>query len=193
MSPTLTCGAQRDTIPNAAPQEKGFTMLSKELNDKWVADLRANPTLQGRNWLQTPEGTFCCMGRLAEVAGIQCNKHKAYNDPSRPEISYIDYIGPHGDTQSGDLPMSFVTQVGMTPAGWLMNPNGDRLRDRDGYTVCLAGLNDNFGLTYSQAADLISHSDGALVASADDLAHVSNWENGQRAKDWDLNPEAVSK
>lgn len=42
--------------------------MPQKLFTAWVADLRANPHLQGYGTMRTPGGTFCCLGRLQMVA-----------------------------------------------------------------------------------------------------------------------------
>lgn len=37
--------------------------------DEWVADLRANPDKQGREYLHTKDDKYCCLGRLALIQG----------------------------------------------------------------------------------------------------------------------------
>jgi hypothetical protein len=44
--------------------------MNKKLKAKWIADLRANPGKQGRGALQTASGRYCCLGRLALLAGV---------------------------------------------------------------------------------------------------------------------------
>lgn len=41
--------------------------MPRELKEKWIADLRAHPELQGKGRLQDEEGNFCCLGRLQVV------------------------------------------------------------------------------------------------------------------------------
>lgn len=45
--------------------------MNPELKAKWIADLRANPDLQGRMYLRSTDGKFCCIGRLCEVMGVE--------------------------------------------------------------------------------------------------------------------------
>lgn len=43
--------------------------MKKDIADKWIADLRAHPELQGRGQLQKGN-KFCCLGRLCVVLEI---------------------------------------------------------------------------------------------------------------------------
>lgn len=53
--------------------------MNPELKAKWIADLRTNLHLQGREALRTKDDKFCCLGRLCEVARIPFDpKYKSY-------------------------------------------------------------------------------------------------------------------
>ncbi len=44
--------------------------MNKELAKKWVAALRSGEYKQGTGCLKNLDGTYCCLGVLAEVAGF---------------------------------------------------------------------------------------------------------------------------
>lgn len=49
--------------------------MSPELKAAWIADLLAHPELQGRGALRYSNNTFCCLGRLRDVAGLEWIPH----------------------------------------------------------------------------------------------------------------------
>lgn len=53
--------------------------MTQELKDKWVAALKSGTYVQGRQMLKTPDGRFCCMGVLCDVAGLNYSP----SNPSR--------------------------------------------------------------------------------------------------------------
>lgn len=42
--------------------------MNAEVKKLWVDDLRAHPELQGKMYMKTPDGKFCCLGRLCQLA-----------------------------------------------------------------------------------------------------------------------------
>lgn len=47
--------------------KKPIYYMQDEALKEWLADLRANPKLQGRGWLCS-DGLYCCWGRLAKIS-----------------------------------------------------------------------------------------------------------------------------
>lgn len=136
--------------------------MNKDLTHQWATDLRANPDLQGRSNLETPDGKFCCLGRLCAIQGL-------VRIPSFFVDDAPQFVGPAGDQNSGDLPRSFAEEIGITAAGWLLSPGGTVLLGRGGNQICLAALNDD-GAPFSQIADIISYNGGSLIAGYGEVA-----------------------
>ncbi len=42
--------------------------MNERVKKLWIADLRKNRKLQGYQALKSPDNTFCCLGRLCELA-----------------------------------------------------------------------------------------------------------------------------
>ncbi len=42
--------------------------MNPEVKQLWIEDLRAHPELQGCGSLLTPDGLYCCLGRLCVLA-----------------------------------------------------------------------------------------------------------------------------
>lgn len=105
--------------------------MNPELKAKWIADLRANPHLQGREALRTKDGKFCCLGRLCEVAGILF-------DQDRWAFGEIDEIGDK-DWFNEELPSFVLNKLELDPT------SGGELME----------MNDHENLTFPEIADWI--------------------------------------
>jgi hypothetical protein len=53
--------------------------MPQELKDKWIEALESGEYKQGKNTLCTPDGAYCCLGVLEQVAE---NDVEPYNFPS---------------------------------------------------------------------------------------------------------------
>lgn len=42
--------------------------MNPEIKEKWLTALRSGDYVQGRQYLQTAQGTFCCLGVLCDIA-----------------------------------------------------------------------------------------------------------------------------
>jgi hypothetical protein len=106
--------------------------MNPEIKAKWIADLRANPDLQGRTYLRrTRDGKFCCMGRLCEIMGIEFNHDIE---------GYIFYsvIENSPFSRNGQIPITVLGRFFLTE------------KDQD----TLIGMNDR-GKTFAEIADWI--------------------------------------
>ncbi len=84
-------------------------MLTKSELKAWVADLRANPHLQGQDYLQSRAGKFCCLGRLCEVQGIPWDRDTiSYSFPVTMQIDNLSSSG----SLTGDLAEEFGSNTG---------------------------------------------------------------------------------
>lgn len=116
--------------------------MDKELAFKWADELESGNSLQGRRSLEW-EGRRCCLGVLARM---QCK-----NDPSRVSVSKVSGK-TFFDERPGLLSDRLKIETGIKTDNGIIYS----LRDRSGFPVSLAELND-LGLTFSQIADLIRY------------------------------------
>lgn len=118
--------------------------MNQEVKQLWIADLRANPDLQGKNALRTQDGKFCCYGRLCELAV------KAGVIPE-PIILFDNDFGKYGkDSRTGYPPKEVMV--------WAELPEEHReiKGTINGYQEPLSVHNDT-GATYAQIADAIEN------------------------------------
>lgn len=62
---------QAETPSSQDGVEVAATKMDPALKAKWVTALRSGEYEQGQSRLRTLEGSFCCLGVLCEVAGVQ--------------------------------------------------------------------------------------------------------------------------
>lgn len=125
--------------------------MKKDIADKWVADLRAHPELQGRGALETDDGKFCCLGRLHVVLGLPTRRGPDW-DEGRPCNQIMEVLTTEArclaemKSDDGDLPLGTGERLTDIEPNWRGG-----LRHK---TVELSTLNDD-GATFAQIADII--------------------------------------
>lgn len=128
--------------------------MDTTIKQGWVKNLRSGLYDQGESYLRTPDGDFCCLGVLcdmAEKAGVVQKKEG--------EAGMIYY----GDEASGEWRSDVLPQVVMDWAGLYSNNPLVVCECRMEDCGCsenhreLAQLNDD-GTTFSEIADLIDAS-----------------------------------
>lgn len=103
----------------------------EELRRLWVIGLRSGEYRQGKSWLKTPDGAYCCLGVLCEIAGILGDDGQVIG--TRP-------------SSVGIMPADFAEHMGMTQNG--MHRHG-------GSSKQLTIMNDQLGFSFRQIADAI--------------------------------------
>lgn len=116
------------------------TEKQRETFQKWLEALRSGKYLQGTGYLCHQE-KYCCLGVLADVAGISRTAMKNHKD-------------------SPPLPMMFHFPAG-GQAYTIMPPEAyNQLTGRLGSEVhILASINDDQRLTFSEIADLLERAE----------------------------------
>jgi hypothetical protein len=62
--------------------------VNKDIKTKWLEALRSGEYKQGQGALQTSDKTFCCLGVLCEVQGINSRLTGGYAFESAPVVVY---------------------------------------------------------------------------------------------------------
>jgi hypothetical protein len=111
---------------------------------EWVTALRSGDYKQGHNQLgvQYADGRaeYCCLGVACEIFTERLKLDRTVS-PSSGRIRYND----NGDV----LPSAVMTHLGFT----MSNP--EVWQDDQGFTVDLAQLNDDLGMSFAGIADVI--------------------------------------
>lgn len=126
-----------------------MTMTKPEIKAEWIKRLRSGQYKQGRKCLCCA-GRHCCLGVLAEIAVEQgvCEKHTGNKNTPTQFDGRIDFV-----------PASVAKWAG------LRNSSGGYSGDFQS----LANLNDKYGKTFLEIADIIeSHPAGLFT-----------WEEGE--------------
>lgn len=63
--------------------------MKKVLKKKWIEALRSGDYEQGKFLLRSPEGAYCCLGVLCNVAGFK-PRHRRCEDTNNYSIRYDD-------------------------------------------------------------------------------------------------------
>lgn len=114
--------------------------LKPKVKAAWLADLRANPDLQGREYLER-DGKFCCWGRLCLLA-VEAGATERYESPAgtvsfgvidrrtaTPPLDVLEWaFGPDGplprllrpeQPPDGSMPSRFVEALNDSGVGFL--------------------------------------------------------------------------
>lgn len=135
-----------------------------EIRDQWLADLRDGTRRQGHGKLRDVDGRQCCLDVLSEQgvrAGV-IREPKLNLTETSYTYTWIDELGVEQE-EEGLLPKPIVKWAGLetsNPEVYLYltddeAENFDDDVDRVNYQTDLADVNDEFGRTFSQIADLI--------------------------------------
>lgn len=131
--------------------------MNPEVKAKWVAALRSGKYDQGRGQLRSPDGYFCCLGVLCELAvaeNVTTLIKVEQNNPDYLVGSHFDYY--YGKTKNQEVPPIEVREW----AGFIRNEIPDlRVDDEEAYggesMTEIVTLNDEECYTFEQLADLI--------------------------------------
>ncbi len=116
--------------------------MKPEVKAAWVAALRDPARKQGRGMLRNLDDGFCCLGVLCDISGLG----KWVESPAGR------FYVTNSDSQSTELPPSVMAWAGLDrgiPRVVAPTASGKSLISG------LASLNDRFGYTFAQLADLI--------------------------------------
>lgn len=116
---------------------------------KWVAALRSGKYTQGRLYLKTADGSFCCLGVACEVAIENGVEIEITGNGHADSYLY--------DGRQSNLPLTVRKWVGLQTA------NGDYENTVD--DKCLIGLNDIEKKSFSEIADFIESEPQGLFQS----------------------------
>jgi hypothetical protein len=106
--------------------------MKKEIADQWVAALRSGKYAKGFHALRTINEKYCCLGVLCKVLDLPSQVREGYH-------SYAD--------NSGSLAKEICDLVEIKSEWGRIDSLG----------CDLSALNDTYGLTFSQIADLIEY------------------------------------
>lgn len=80
--------------------------MKRNLRDRWVADLRANPDKQGWGYLWTEDNKNCCLGRLCLLMGAAPHAEQSYRG--------FDFVTTDGLKRSStELPRAVADNIGL--------------------------------------------------------------------------------
>lgn len=138
-----------------------------QLVEDWCQDLEKNADKQGKGLLhavaEDGEETFCCLGRLCVVA-----KEK-YGDRLGIKSVYVDGdiikygAGDYGDIDGEIIHESLRDKIGLrTRSGDIIFPPEEDEDFNEPYEVALTEINDDWGKTFPEIAQLIREHKGEL-------------------------------
>ncbi|WP_159795746.1 hypothetical protein [Puerhibacterium puerhi] len=131
--------------------------LDPAVKEEWLEALRSGKYKQARSALHdTRTDSYCCLGVLCDIAA----KHGVGGwDTKRPAGDKLVYVDPDGMVGYGFPPEGVVDWAhgGYRPTEEEPEPFGVPAPspDADGTFVNLWELNDNYGFTFEQIADVI--------------------------------------
>ena len=107
--------------------------MREDIKKRWIEALRSGKYKQGKKRLKTLEENYCCLGVLCDIVkdelGIEWHESNEY---------YVI------SGNAGVLPNDVIDYTGLLSTTLPGNPNR-----------CLEGLNDLYGYTFEQIADVI--------------------------------------
>lgn len=113
--------------------------MNPEIKKLWVEALRSGAYNQGKNRLRNLNNEFCCLGVLCDLHAKAHGNDWTYEDG---QIRYVTYL-----TQGSALPQPVTNWAGISLYG---HYDGD-----EGNFNSLTRLNDIFGFTFNEIADVI--------------------------------------
>jgi hypothetical protein len=123
--------------------------VDKEIKAQWVAALRSGEYEQGRGYLRTSDGKFCCLGVLCDLAA----KAGVVRVSESDDFAYGALYGLEDQVFGLPAEVRDWAGGGLTPEPYVkFTPPGEAERD-----FPLSALNDHKvkGQTFAQIADLI--------------------------------------
>lgn len=118
--------------------------MNHEYEEKWVAALRSGKYLQGQGALRqlvNGELRYCCLGVLCDVAGARWVVYTS-SENGKSKIYEAHY---RGSCSTSLIPKAMLSEVGFSSTI-------PRLRNGKAFS----SLNDHYGLSFSEIADLIN-------------------------------------
>lgn len=116
--------------------------MDKAVKEKWLKALRSGEYKQCKYQLRSRDNGFCCLGVL-------CNLHaQAHPEIAEKQESIHNYMG------EATLPHKEVLKWAGIPVGYGGN-SVDVIVTYKHETVSLAQLNDDYGLSFKQIANVI--------------------------------------
>jgi hypothetical protein len=134
-------------------------MVKEDIKKKWLAALRSGEYVQGQSLLKTPDGNYCCLGVLCDLArkaGVVKVKNVTtdYGDEVAPMVitdTYFISATDPNDKSDIDLPGAVQDWAGLDSS----NPRViDTNSSYESKNELLSSLNDS-GRTFEEIADLI--------------------------------------
>jgi len=125
-------------------------MTNLTIIKEWIEALRSGEYQQGKHMLKVNDDTYCCLGVL-------CDKVK----PKEWKLNGEDYT-IYNEEESLPIEILKILEVEDRGGNFYINSENTELRkilqgvDCDDYEYFeLAELNDNYGLTFDQIADIL--------------------------------------
>lgn len=138
---------------------KSNVKMNPEIKAKWVSALRSGEYKQGRGRLRSPQDGFCCLGVLCDLAVKENVAEWRAQSPNGEIIARMGDGDCVWSCRTGDYSMNDVLPYGVSRwAGlgdfddlFINKVNIDDVPDGQ----WISYLNDQYGLSFDQLADLI--------------------------------------
>lgn len=159
-NPTKTEVAPPVFETEKTPQAK----LKPEVKEAWLKALRSGDYAQGKHRLLTTHGAaFCCLGVLCDL-GVKAGIIERSDREPIPGYQDVTFGGethyPPAEVTNwateGNVPL-VAGEADLMAAWFVPMPEGleDSMYVSQGGRISLAALNDEYGYTFAQLADLI--------------------------------------
>lgn len=140
--------------------------MNPEIKQLWLEALRSGKYTQGKSLLRPTESTYCCLGVLCQIAEergickyIPSDEHNGFI------VQYADVFQDgfcDGNVyEESELPWVVKQWAGLKDENPKITMNERNIKEyfkgtmKDNTTISLAELNDNFGYTFAELADII--------------------------------------
>lgn len=127
-----------------------------EIKQQWLTALRSGEYTQGKEYLKTSTGNYCCLGVLCDLAV----KAEVIPEPILPVYSQSWVFGdPEMASEWDDigLPLAVQAWAGLQQTSPDIHSGTEKeiMPEITRYSVHLSELNDEYGWTFEQIADMI--------------------------------------
>jgi hypothetical protein len=138
-------------------------MMNPEIKQLWLDALRSGKYEQGKLMLKPTESSYCCLGVLCEIAQernigeyIPSEEHRGFTFKHKDSDDCYDYY-----YEDSELPYIVKQWAGLDNENPKVTMNERNIKE--GYkgiiqsekVLTLAELNDNFGYTFTDLANII--------------------------------------
>jgi len=140
--------------------------MNPEIKQLWLEALRSGKYEQGKSLLRPDDNSYCCLGVLCQIAEergickyVPSDTHKGFT------VGYPDVFQDGYDDgnlyEDSELPWVVKQWAGVESENPKITLNEKNIKEyfkgtmQDNTKVSLAELNDNFGYTFAELADII--------------------------------------